>query len=60
MCSSDLGEPYEFNFSKFARHCYDKELPNEDLIIERIAAIAVPPNDPLQQYMEEHKNDMFM
>ena len=30
------------------------------LIIERIASIAVPPNDPLQQYMEEHKNDMFM
>ena len=29
------GEPYEFNFSKFSRHRYDKELPNEDLIIER-------------------------
>ena len=54
------GEPYEFNFSKFARHHYDKELPNEDLNIERIASIPVPPNDPLQQYMEDHENDMFM
>ena len=35
-------------------------MPNEDLIIERIASIAVPPNDPLQQFMEEHENDMFM
>ena len=64
MCSSDLvqfaGEPYEFNFSKFARHRYDKELPNEDLIIERIAFIDVPPNDLLHQYMEEHENDMFI
>ena len=29
------GEPYEF-FSKFTRHRYKNELPNEDLIIERI------------------------
>ena len=54
------GEPYEFNFSKFARNHYEKELPNEDLIIEIIASISVPPNDPLQQFMEEHENDMFM
>ena len=53
-------EPYEFNFSKFTRHRYEKELPNEDLIIEIIASIALPPNDPLQQFMEEHENDMVI
>src|ERR1041385_5031227 len=29
-------------------------------IIENIASIAIPPNDPLQQYMEDHENDMHM
>ena len=29
-------------------------------MIERISSIAVAPNDPLQQFMEEHENDMFM
>ena len=53
-------EHYEFNFSKIARQCHDKELPNEDLAIERISSIAIPPNDPLQQFMEEHENDMYM
>ena len=53
-------EHYEFNFSKIARQHHDKELPNEDLAIERIASIAIPPNDPLQQFMEEHENDMYM
>ena len=47
-------------FSKIARQRHDKELPNEDLTIERIASIAIPPNDPLQQFMEEHENDMYM
>ena len=51
---------YEFNFSKIARQRHDKELPNEDIAIERIASIAIPPNDPLQQFMEEHENDMYM
>ena len=30
------------------------------MIIERIASIDVPPNDPLQQFMEEHENDLYM
>ena len=51
---------YEFNFSKFARKHHDKELPNEDLEIERIASIVVPPDGPFQQFMEEHENDMYM
>src|SRR5664279_4273779 len=54
------GETYEFNFSKFARQCHDKELPNEDNIIERIASIAIPPDDPLQHYLLDHENEMFM
>ena len=53
-------EHYEFNFSKIARQCHDKELPNEDLAVERIASLAIPPNDPLQQFMKEHENDMYM
>ena len=53
-------EHYEFNFSKIARQRHDKELPNEDLAIERIASIAIPPNDPLQQFTEAHENDMYM
>ena len=53
-------EYYEFNFNKIARQRHDKELPNEDLAIERIASISIPPNDPLRQFMEEHENDMYM
>ena len=29
-------------------------------IIEEIAYISIPPNDPLQQFMQDHKNDMHM
>ena len=42
------GESYEFNFSKFAKQRHGKELPNEDSKIEKLAAIVVAPNDPLQ------------
>ena len=35
-------------------------MPSNDKIIEDIASIAIPPNDPLQQYMEDHKNDLHM
>ena len=53
-------EHCEFNFSKIARQRHDKELPNEDIVVERIASIAIPPNDPLQRFMKEHENDMYM
>src|SRR3954447_617020 len=51
------GEPYEFKFSKFSKQPRGTNLPSNDKIIEDIASIAIPPNDPLQQYMEDHEND---
>ena len=50
---------HEFNFARFRRQPHDKELPSKDEIIG-LASIAVPPNDPLEQYLLEHENDMFM
>ena len=50
---------HEFNFAKFHRQPHDKELPSKDEIIG-LASIAVPPNDPLEQYLLDHENDMFM
>ena len=45
---------HEFSFSH-----HDKELPSKDEIID-LASIVVPPIDPLEQYLLEHENDMFM
>ena len=50
---------HEFNFSKFHRQPHDKELLSKDEIIG-LASIAAPPTDPLEQYLLDHKNDMFM
>ena len=50
---------HEFNFSKFRRQLHDKEYPNKDEIIG-LASIDVPPTDPLEQYLLDHGNDMFM
>jgi len=50
---------HEFNFAKFHRQPHDKESPSKDEII-CLASIAVPPNDPLEQYLLDHENDMFM
>ena len=50
---------HEFNFPKFCRQPHDKELPRKDEIIG-LASIAVPPTDPLEQYLLDHENDMFM
>lgn len=36
-----------------------KKLPSKDEIIG-LASISVPPNDPLEQYLLDHENDMFM
>ena len=51
--------PHDFSFSKFRRQPHDKELPSKDEIIG-LASIAVPPTDPLEQYLLDHENDMFM
>ena len=50
---------HEFNFAKFCRQPRDKESPSKDEIIG-LASIAVPPTDPLEQYLLDHENDMFM
>ena len=44
---------HEFNFAKFRRQSCDEELPSKDEIIG-LASIAVPPNDPLEQYLLDH------
>ncbi|KAI4996709.1 hypothetical protein ZWY2020_052051 [Hordeum vulgare] len=53
------GVSHEFNFSKFGRQPHEKELPSKDETIA-LASIAVPPTDPLEQYLLEHENDMQM
>ena len=50
---------HEFNFAKFSRQPRERELPSKDEIIG-LASIAVPPTDPLEQYLLGHENDMFM
>ena len=42
------GDPYEFNFSKLFKQPRGTDLPSNDKIIEEIASISIPPNDPLQ------------
>src|SRR4051812_37397146 len=51
------GEPYEFNFSKQPR---GTDLSGNDKIIIKIASIAIPPNNPLHQFMDDHENDINM
>ena len=46
-------------FAKFRRQPRDEELPSKDEIIS-LASIAVPTSDPLEQYLLDHENDMFM
>ena len=52
-------ESHEFDFSKFSRKLHEKDLPSKDELIG-LASIAVPPTDPLEQYLLDHENDMFM
>ena len=52
-------ESHQFNFSKFSRKLYQKEFPSKDELIG-LAFIAVPPTDPLEHYLLDHENDMFM
>ena len=37
----------------------EEELPRKDEIIG-LASIVVPPSDPLEHYLLDHENDMFM
>ena len=50
---------HEFNFAKFRRQPRVKELLSKYEVIG-LASIVVPPNDPLEQYVLDHENDIFM
>ena len=50
---------HDFNFAEFRRQPLEKAPPSKDEIIG-LASIAVPPNDPLEQYLQDHENDMHM
>ena len=50
---------HEFNFSKFSKQHREEELPSKDEIIG-LASIAAPTSDPLEHYLLDHENDMFM
>ncbi|KAK1661297.1 hypothetical protein QYE76_049456 [Lolium multiflorum] len=43
---------YVFNFSKFAKTPYKADSPNNDFRVEQCASIALAPNNPLQQHLE--------
>ncbi|KAK1697899.1 hypothetical protein QYE76_014596 [Lolium multiflorum] len=49
------GESYEFNFSKFAKTPYKADSPNN----EQCASIALAPNNPLQQHLENSESEVF-
>ena len=50
---------HEFNFSKFSRNHHEKELPSKHESIG-LASIPVPPTDPLEEYLQDHENDLHM
>src|SRR3954463_2891124 len=47
-------------FSKFSKQPRGTDLSSNDKIIKEIASIAIPPNDTLQQFMEDHENDIHV
>ncbi|KAK1666039.1 hypothetical protein QYE76_054198 [Lolium multiflorum] len=53
------GESYEFNFSKFAKTPYKIDSPNNDFKVEQCASIALAPNNPLQQHLENSESEVF-
>ncbi|KAK1606970.1 hypothetical protein QYE76_030643 [Lolium multiflorum] len=53
------GESYEFNFSKFAKTPYKTDLPNDDFRVEQCASIALAPNNPLHQHLENSESEVF-
>ena len=48
-----------FIFPSLVENFMKKELPRKDEIIG-LAFIAVPPADPLEQYLLDHENDLHM
>ncbi|KAK1611956.1 hypothetical protein QYE76_035629 [Lolium multiflorum] len=53
------GESYEFNFSKFTKTPYKIDSPNSDFKVEQCASIALAPNNPLQQHLENSESEVF-
>ncbi|KAK1643521.1 hypothetical protein QYE76_061326 [Lolium multiflorum] len=53
------GESYEFNFSKFSKTPYKADSPNNDFRVEQCASIALAPNNPLQQHLENSESEVF-
>ncbi|KAK1696236.1 hypothetical protein QYE76_012933 [Lolium multiflorum] len=53
------GESYEFNFSKFTKTPYKIDSPNNDFKVEQCASIALAPNNPLQQHLENSESEVF-
>ncbi|KAK1685622.1 hypothetical protein QYE76_046470 [Lolium multiflorum] len=37
----------------------EAELPNDDFRVEQLASIALAPNNPLQQHLEDHESEVF-
>ncbi|KAK1616357.1 hypothetical protein QYE76_021874 [Lolium multiflorum] len=54
-----VGEPYEFNFSKFTKTPYKVDLPSNDFKMEQCASIVLVPNNPLQQHLENSESEAF-
>ena len=52
-------ESHEFHLYKFSRQHREEELSSKYEIIG-LASIAVPPIDPLEQYLLDHENDLHM
>ena len=53
------GMSREFHFSMFSKQPHDKEFPSKHEVIG-LSSIAIPPTDPLEQYLLDHENDMHM
>ena len=54
-----MENPMSLIFLNLLRIHYEPELPNENFQVEQLASIAVAPNNPLQQYLEDHESDVF-
>ena len=54
-----VGVSFSDESHEFSRKLHEKELPSKDELIG-LASIAVPPTDPLEQYLLHHETDLQM
>ena len=52
-------DSHEFNSTKSSRNHPEKELRSKDELVG-LASIAVPPTDPLEEYLLDHEDDMHL